>query len=881
VTETLPTPLAEVIDALAAEAQPFRAVHRLIDAIEVLVKLHTAVLVSAFADVVADGKPGLMPPLRRLLAEGLRTPSLGLWWVFAREVGRALAGERVAEPAAGIYACVAKGSALSKALDGDESLIALRNEYAHGATPGDDACAADVARARPRLDRLCAEARWLGEATLIAVTHDGRALRLRGATPTPCVAVEAGEAGHVYLARPGGVLDLHPLLSWRAGARGEGAFFYNDLRSKHASALQYALAERARSKALAEALLRRYPLDDWKEAALDAVEEAALAERIAALTERFKGRRRELAELLGDLGDRRRGFTMLWGTPGVGKSALVARALQYLAWSEEAQRAGYPELRPPRASSREEDADERAEENAPVPPLGDGDEEPARLQLSVARLFVRRGAFADVRELFETLGRQIDRRFGLSIRGAKDAPEAALLLSERVRRAAALLREDQRLVLVIDGLDEAAEHGDFVRGLPRAVPDKVIVMFASRRNPIVQAEVYEQLPPRQRRERELAGLGRDDTLALLYEHVDKYALQPSWIDAIVERGGGNALYLTLLCEALDRGELAINEVARLPRGMAEQYDLLSRRVSATPFAEALLELLTAAHAHLSVELAAELLGVEPGQAQRAIDACAEVLMDDPSTPARDWQLFHESLREYLRDHRAEGVRRAQDRLADWGRDFRGLAGRPQAEAYALRWTATHLAEGRAQATAARSEERAREREDQLLALVEDEAWRRRSLRVCGNAEALRRGIRLSQQIAVARHRAALDDAQGARNPPAIEATRARVARLVEWTWGEERRLYERQRAELRLAHRRRAPGVEEGRWDEVAELARMGTTPAQRALLAALALFGERDARETAPRFGEAAVREIAGWIEEADDTGLRRLWRRLGGPAT
>lgn len=69
----LPTPLAGVLAELDAETTPFRAAHRLIDAFEVLLKLHTVAVVGRFAR-----RPDVSRPMQAMLAAGLRTPSLVL-----------------------------------------------------------------------------------------------------------------------------------------------------------------------------------------------------------------------------------------------------------------------------------------------------------------------------------------------------------------------------------------------------------------------------------------------------------------------------------------------------------------------------------------------------------------------------------------------------------------------------------------------------------------------------------------------------------------------------------------------------------------------------------------------------------------------------------
>ena len=846
----LPTPLAQVLAELDRETQPFRAVHRLVDAVEVLIKLHTVLVVSRFAEALEREAPGHGPAVRKLLAGGLRTPSLGIWWAFAREAAAALRAGGMAEPTAGLFDAAAKGSALFKALEGERNLLAFRNGYAHGATPDDAECRADLAEMRPRLDALCDAAWPLVNAELLAVQADGQCLRLRGEIPEPLPAPHGAKAGRCYLRRAdGSLLDLHPLLVWATSAgKGGGVFFYNDLKDKHASVLNYAWARHERRAELRDDLLERYPIKQWGEETAE--DEAQIRERIAALTEDFKGRRAELRKLVDGLAQRERGFTVLWGPPGMGKSALMARAIDYLSWSAETQRDAYPEFAPPAV-----------------------EEQP--LKLHVVRCFVRRAGLTDVRDLFETLNRQLDRRFPTGVGGANNAAEAAQRLGERLRKIGPALPEHERLLVVIDGLDEAAEHPEFVRGLPRSAPARVHVLYASRPQPVLRTEVYEQLEISQRQEETLGGLSTADTRALLYEHADKYALDAAWVQAVAERSEGNPLYLRLLCDGLERGEISLNSIDSVPRQMSELYDGVLRRVAKTPLAEDLLALLAAAHAYMPQAVLHHLLVLKtPGLGVQAVtaarEACAEVLLDDPATPEHDWQLFHESLREYLRDKHAGPVIAWQRRLADWGLRWQVLTNlemddrnQRATEAYALRWTALHLDEVTTHAQKVDQKDEVARRQGELLGLVEDEAWRARSFLRTGNAEALRRAVQLAQQVAVARYRESQSPADA-----------LRVARFAQWTWGEELRLYEQQRQQLKNAHKNQGT-----HWRDVADLAAMGARPRDRMVLAALALWGDRGRHDQPLDASKLDLTRLRAWQEEADDTGVTRLWERLGGP--
>jgi hypothetical protein len=134
---------------------------------------------------------------------------------------------------------------------------------------------------------------------------------------------------------------LHPLLVHLP--RPKGFYFYNDLkvsgsgRASSANFLNYDEAEYwkdGKGGALTSELLGRYPIgESARTAPLD------FAQRVEELTEVFKGRAEDLGRLLHFVGNKPRGFLMVWGGPGIGKSALLARFLQMLRWSPELRRS--------------------------------------------------------------------------------------------------------------------------------------------------------------------------------------------------------------------------------------------------------------------------------------------------------------------------------------------------------------------------------------------------------------------------------------------------------------------------------------------------------------------------------------------------------------
>ena len=129
----LPSPLAAGLAQLAREHYPLRRIWRLIDCVEVFVKLHTAVAVSDFASLVDPDQAG---PLRVMLAAGLERPSLGIWHNFTQEAAAAIARSHLPPTVPGLDVNVGNKGLIQKALrGGGQDLIPLRNRYAHGATP--------------------------------------------------------------------------------------------------------------------------------------------------------------------------------------------------------------------------------------------------------------------------------------------------------------------------------------------------------------------------------------------------------------------------------------------------------------------------------------------------------------------------------------------------------------------------------------------------------------------------------------------------------------------------------------------------------------------------------------------------------------------------
>ena len=238
----LPTPLVRAVAEWEKAEDPFRQVHRLIDCVEVLCKLHSVAGLASFVEEskkhheLVRGNDDRLSPTSSAIAFHLQRPSLGHWWQMARESNKALDTAALGEVR------VRPGRELKEAFDGKNNLISFRNSYAHGATPPEKECQDHLDQYSPVLRNLLESAHSLAEVKLVAVLKDGSFREARGETPRASSSLakkfKGLTAGHCYLLGAGGkALDLHPLLSFDPEApsadegsdpQPDGGFFFYD-----------------------------------------------------------------------------------------------------------------------------------------------------------------------------------------------------------------------------------------------------------------------------------------------------------------------------------------------------------------------------------------------------------------------------------------------------------------------------------------------------------------------------------------------------------------------------------------------------------------------------------------------------------------------------
>ena len=837
-----PTPLALSLRQFEEETESFRKLHRLIDAIEVFTKLHTVLVVS---DLFRHAGFRGDEETRGMLAVGLKTPALGIWWTFAREFAKRARRQGPDCPAPtfpDVHGFILdENEGLFSVLEGKGNLINFRNACAHGATPSHEKCLARIQSYEPRLRAVVAAAVHLRDTLWIRLDSEGRCLKCHGPEETPIDPPCSGlQLGHAYVLRDGVAVDLHPLLVHLP--RPKGFYFYNDLkvsgsgRASSANFLNYDEAEHwqdGKGGALTSELLGRYPIgESARTAPLD------FAQRVEELTEVFKGRAEDLGRLLHFVGNEPRGFLMVWGGPGIGKSALLARFLQMLRWS--------PELR------RSEGFGAESAGEAPD----------VRLVYRTLEYFIRRGIDStdNTDKLLDNLNTRLDRLFaehkwGIPI--GRSTEERQYFLGERLRRASGLLQTQERLVLLIDGLDEAEDSPFLLESLPKEVPAGILIVYASRDHPRVRDRVYRNLDRERKDEHRLSGLGEGEARAILAEYVSKYRIERDYLREVAQRSEGNPLYLKLLARGLIGGEFRLNDSAGLPRQMEEIYERTLARISTEPGVLRLLQLLAAARDRVSPRMANELLGLDISNdpaGTRLFPACAELLVEDTGTAdVVDYQLFHESLRDYLRRRYREECQALEKALLGWCQDWNKTD--RHGRRYALRHLASHarsiMESLRTESPAEAAAEYAR-----LRQIGRADAYQEASFRILGTGAAYQEHCRLLLE------HADLAEPAGSLSRGGPEAGRHQRAASVEAIWNYHTQPERRSDQILR----RIDDGADALR--ELADLAEAAASPRERVLRGLRGL-------ETAPHAPIPADLEtrLLAWCDQAPNPEpLRRL---------
>jgi thioredoxin-like negative regulator of GroEL len=632
----LPGPLFDLLNKYDKESVYLRKVWRLIDSFEWAIKWHTVI---CLADMFRSAD--YPDEIKVLLSSGLRTPSLGTWNLFFRESIKA-----IKHPTAPWQ----RWERLVN-LENRYNLVNFRNVYAHGATPDEEQCKSDCEFYYPLLLQLLGS-EFFTEIDLAVSRQDGVFL-LEG-NDVKALDIEL-YLGHAAAIVNGQVLDLWPLGLYEEddkGGKGWNFFYFNALKANKIEQLNYEHSLILRDAELWEPFHAHFPLKEWRK--ISSPEADFFRSRVDTLTESFKGRREERNNLL-EFCMNGKGTLVVTGVPGIGKSTLLAQVFKEV-------KAGI---------------------NSDGEMLKDA-------YPAIVEYFIRRDTETDSEMTFLSyLNKRLDALFKLKgFLYGNTKEEMAENLAARLNRI-----EDSgwsRLVLFIDGLDEGP---DIARYIPESRPWLTFVC-AGRPGEILD-DFYQSRNIEQRDRMEVGPLSIKDIRALLYDVVDKYDrnLTKEYIEAVEKRSQGNPLYLKLLCDQIFSGEQQLGDIGTLPEKIDELFKKAVQRITqngSNENAMRLLLLLTEAKSSLPVVTIAEFLKLNSFQAQSAVDTCRELLFEDPLTPdVEDYQIYHERLREWLRESADSECKEMATRIIDHCYSWRNIQ-RESTLRYSLAYAAEHL-----------------------------------------------------------------------------------------------------------------------------------------------------------------------------------------------
>ncbi|GKU24344.1 hypothetical protein CFOLD11_11700 [Clostridium folliculivorans] len=726
-----------MISLFEAEQQPFRKIHRLIDLFETVIKTHTAMIIANYFSV-----KDISEQVKALLSEGLKVPSLGLWQLFSKVIMdemviqrklskaefytmlNALQGRNVdlfksAYDEAGDSFCLKLEAASAKKQLRElflnhysgfnkiffiedfhnyfykwnkkvERVITLRNEYAHGATPCDEKCMEDIEMLMPLIEEILS-AKWLQDTKIIAFKNH-RLLELLVLESSIDVSLNEEILRavtnncsdlvnyHPYLVdSKGRVLDLFPILSCKvtdlSNPNTYSIVFFNDLkRKKEISLLNYPKSLHFRDKQMYEEFLSVINIEKWKYHVT-----SEFRERILELTELFKGRVKEKKNIREFIDSRDRGVLAIFGSPGIGKSALIAKII------------------------REENLNKSSEEK----------------RIYQLEYFIRRGTIhARPDFMLDYLNRGVENFYKTDIPMGNSLEEKRVNLHLRLRTISEQL-VDKKLVIFVDGLDEGIEGG-ILNHLITESYKNIIVVYSSR--PVRESEIFYRNIPYDYKDRfDIDGLNKEDIRAILYEVVNKYDLKEALINLICQKSQGNPLYIKLLCSKLETLGIQNFDESKLVDYIEDfYYEILCRLKETENLVLEGLYVIASASDYISEKQLEFILNISEKQSAYIISLLQEVLFENPHME-NSYQLFHESFREYLFKSNDISFTQARLKLIDYCRRWKEfLIYKNYISSYTLKHFSKHLVE--------------LELYDELYSLTENSEYIEAQLKVTGQYE---------------------------------------------------------------------------------------------------------------------------------------------------
>lgn len=372
----------------------------------------------------------------------------------------------------------------------------------------------------------------------------------------------------------------------------------------------------------------------------------------------FKGRQIERTQFLNFVKENKKGYFCILGHPGIGKSALMAEFIKDVKLENELS------------------------------------------NVAIIASWIRRGtAQAQIEYFLNDLIKRTDDLFPQA-KEIKAEGKTFHDLQQQLFSKWWLWSEqkgDTKLLIFIDGLDEGAEN-NLVTYLPRQLFENIIFVYSSRLGGDARIEeLWPSLPSENLVKIELGGLTENNIRDLLDEVAQTYKLkvEDSWLRIVVNASQGNPLYLKLMCDSIEKGVIKINDSNVLPNELNDYYKTILQRFAKNTHGEGLLRImysLAAAKDFLTLKHLGLINNLDDEALQYigvlVKEFCYESLLADGII---GYQLFHESLREYLVKWEAANVNEANSQIIHFCATWKEQTGKWE-QRYALEYYVRHLSE---------------------------------------------------------------------------------------------------------------------------------------------------------------------------------------------
>ena len=499
-----------------------------------------------------------------------------------------------------------------------KDVINFRNHYAHGATANGEECIQDILNYEPILIEMLHHP-FFHQTSVVVFDEQMNSIfhsqvdveRIKSNNPDL-------EPFKPYLVNQQlDILPLFPLVHFEniKQERVPSILFFNDLkRMRHSelSLLDYPNAYHHYERYSYKDFEKMVKIKEWSRLISEEFKEV-----VYKLSDSFMGREVELGEMYDFVRNHNNGYLFIYGGPGIGKSSLIAKYLLDTKYNRQ------------------------KEESHGV----------------YIEYFIKRNSIYSTPAYFlDSLQEKLELAFPfLQKKSNQSLHDKANTIHKHLKQVSQHLKsQNQKLIFIIDGLDEGKETG-LLNYLFTESYANILTIFSSRIDEEVQR--LEQGISSDQCTIHLGKMSPPDIRGLLYQVADKYEIiskDDFYETIILEKSEGNPLYLKLLCQDIENQEVALDTIENIPEKLTGLYDEILSRFRTNKHDTSILFdslcVFAVVKEHIDKyqleTILREKYDLSPIAVEGAINQLREILQSHPSMDD-SYQLFHESLRDYL------------------------------------------------------------------------------------------------------------------------------------------------------------------------------------------------------------------------------------------